>query len=670
MKLKTLVASIALAYSPIYAQTLTQQAFETSEYFRSRALSSVNASTAYSRGYTGKGSKIAILDSGIDKNNPEFEGRILVQRDFTNSGTTQDTAGHGTHVAGIAAAAKNGNPLTTHGIAFDSNLIIGKISTGRFVLSGPMLSGLQWANLAGADVANISANFALSQTNLQAKQIAPGIYSTIYTNKSTLAGGMNPTQWASALGPNMVVVVAAGNDNTAWTGGLSQLAAATDSKGQLILGGKMIVAGNWNEQTMKGFGPNSNMAGHLCMIAVGNVCQDKYRVSDFYLLAGGTGITSVAIQGSNSTGLSTMTGTSMAAPLISGGVAIIHQMWPQLSGANVVKILLTTANKNLPGYNVNTMGQGLMDLDKATQPIGAIKLAGNKLGMKDPGNNPVLITGGSASTSAMAKLMALDDYDRDFYVNPKAFMAHKISYEFNPKQAAMPYESRNNYSLFNNYNDRVYAESGPISMAVYLDYNNQLPNMIEMGYSKQYKEVTYKVSYGTFYETSTWLGNSISGFNGIGNNKASSTHYVNFGADKWFNNTNLYANIAHGLTYTNANSENIKKISTVLSYSWTIGLEQKVNNKHSIGLMAYQPVSVYRAGAEINAPVGLDSDFNVITKSYANLAADIKEKRLGVYHKFSYNNLKAFAFLETRQNFKGIEGAKDNAIGLQITKQF
>jgi hypothetical protein len=87
--------------------------------------------------------------------------------------------------------------------------------------------------------------------------------------------------------------------------------------------------------------------------------------------------------------------------------------------------------------------------------------------------------------------------------------------------------------------------------------------------------------------------------------------------------------------------------------------------------MAYQPVSVYRANATLVAPVGLDSQFNIIQSSRVSLAADVKETRLGLYHKFdNAKGLKSLAYLETRQNFKGQDGVTDTAVGLQLTGQF
>ena len=668
MKLKLLASSIALICTQLSAQTTG--VWETSEYYKSRTLAPIKASTAYARGYTGKGSIIAVLDSGIDISNEDFKnGKILFVKDFSNSGSIIDKVGHGTHVAGIAAGARNG--LGIHGVAFDANLIIGKVTANGFVTVNSLIPAVQWAAGNKADVINLSINFKLTQSSINAQLVSPGVYKTAYTNTANLPGGMNAQQWASALSGETVLVVAAGNDNTPWSGGISQLAAVTDSKGNLLLGGKMIIAGNWNSQTNKSVGPNNNGAAQLCMVMVGTTCQDKYKVSDFYLLAPGTGITSSVPTTVNKSGLSTMSGTSMAAPAVSGGVAIVHQMWPQMTGANVVRLLLVTANKNLPGYSVTTMGQGMMDLDRATRPVGAVGIptTGRLSGATVASVGPIIVTSGSAGTGKTTGLMVLDSFERDFYVNSKVLTGYNQIKDFNAIQSSMPYSTQNNYALFNNYTDQIRARVDNIEVAMYKD--NQTPNMVEFAVNKPVGNINIRYSAGMFSEANTWLGNSVSGFSSQGNNVASTTQFVGVGASQAFGDTKVYANAQHGVTFTRASSTNIKNISPALSYSWTLGAERKLDSKNTLGMMLYQPVSVYHARADITAPVGLDSDFNIVQQHRGSLAADVREVRAGVYYKFSEkNSTDVTAFLENRQNFRGQEGVKDHAVGFVVNQRF
>ena len=276
MKLRALTASIVLAYSQLHAQTTAPSYWQTGEYYTSRALDPIKASSAYARGYTGKGSTIAILDTGINTTGAEFgNGKIVLSKDFSGSGNINDNVGHGTHVAGIAAAGRNGVGMM--GLAFDANLMIAKVTNSNMLTMAPVIAGLDWAAVNGAHVANLSSNISLPASSIGAKMIAPGVYSSTFTNKGGAPAniGLNTTQWGAAMKNDIVLVVAAGNDSTAYAGGITQMATAVDSKNNLLLGGRMLVVGAWDpyKNAIASF---SNQAGSLCTVMVGNVCQDKY----------------------------------------------------------------------------------------------------------------------------------------------------------------------------------------------------------------------------------------------------------------------------------------------------------------------------------------------------------------------------------------------------------
>ena len=122
----------------------------------------------------------------------------------------------------------------------------------------------------------------------------------------------------------------------------------------------------------------------------------------------------------DSDGYMTMSGTSMSAPHVTGAMGIIHQMWPHMKGENLTKLLLNTADKNLINYDVNVHGQGLLDLDAATEPYGAVGIP-----LTGRTNGPVInLTGISFSSGAYVpsnllnlQVMVLDGFERDYYVN-------------------------------------------------------------------------------------------------------------------------------------------------------------------------------------------------------------------------------------------------------------
>ncbi|CAI8754432.1 hypothetical protein EMIT0P171_150032 [Pseudomonas sp. IT-P171] len=96
--------------------------FETLEYQGQQGLAVINASALYARGGTGQGVAVALVDSGLNSNLPEFQGRIADPGfDYVeNRAGTFDRVGHGTQMAGILAANKDDQGM--HGVAFNAQL--------------------------------------------------------------------------------------------------------------------------------------------------------------------------------------------------------------------------------------------------------------------------------------------------------------------------------------------------------------------------------------------------------------------------------------------------------------------------------------------------------------------------------------------------------------------
>ena len=386
--------------------------FETTEAENGAVLVTY-ANHAYARGWTGKGSTALILDTGIDQDHPEFTGKVKYLWDAGYATPYEDENGHGSHVAGIVSANKDEAGI--HGIAYDANLAIAKIGEANGISLSGAKQALNWAKqYDDIVVANLSANTNYSPAY---KSSIADQGNGVFTNDHVVYGGSNyynledPTTWKDVIPDELVLVVSAGNTNLGYVQNPATFASAVDSNNNLEFDGRMLIAGNWNTSTQTIDGAKS---GHVCKDYT-TQCNDTYKTSDFYILAPGTNINSV----NNGGGYTRMSGTSQAAPVITGGVAIVHQLWPYMQGKNIAQLLLQTANKDLSNYSVTTHGQGLLDLDKATQPVGelGISLTGRT-------GTTATISGGMSISgvddgviASLSSVSAIDNFDRDFKVD-------------------------------------------------------------------------------------------------------------------------------------------------------------------------------------------------------------------------------------------------------------
>ena len=112
--------------------------------------------TAWNKTKGNKNVRIGIVDSGIDAGHPDVKGKIAARRDFVSfSSGANDSIGHGTHVAGIAAA-NTGNRRGVAGGCPNCKLLIAK-SVGAFGGSDADIArGINWSVNNGADVVNLS----------------------------------------------------------------------------------------------------------------------------------------------------------------------------------------------------------------------------------------------------------------------------------------------------------------------------------------------------------------------------------------------------------------------------------------------------------------------------------------------------------------------------------
>ena len=106
---------------------------------------------------SGRGTRVAVLDTGVDLTHPDVVGRGVQARSFVPGETAQDGQGHGTHVLGTACGPAAPVLGPRYGVAPDAEVFVGKVlSDAGSGTDAAILAGINWAVLQGCDVVSMS----------------------------------------------------------------------------------------------------------------------------------------------------------------------------------------------------------------------------------------------------------------------------------------------------------------------------------------------------------------------------------------------------------------------------------------------------------------------------------------------------------------------------------
>lgn len=279
---------------------------------------------------TGAGVVVAVIDTGVQSTHPDLRptvagGATRVLRGTTfltpdgggpnlsGSPGTADSNGHGTHVAGIIAAARD-NGIGVEGIAPDAQILpVRALDGSGFGWSSDVAASIMWSHQQGADVINLS---------LAGPGQSAAISAAIDAVSTDASRGKAPT----------AVIAAAGNSGTFY----SQM---------------------WP-------------AAHPRVIAVGStdsldrVASSSSQGSYLDVTAPGVNIISTCAP----TGYCYRSGTSMASPLVAGAAALLRQQDPRRDGASIKSILeRSTFDVEREGFDTAS-GWGRVDIATALDP--------------------------------------------------------------------------------------------------------------------------------------------------------------------------------------------------------------------------------------------------------------------------------------------------------------
>ncbi|EIJ6626518.1 S8 family serine peptidase [Campylobacter upsaliensis] len=314
----------------------------------------IGSKEAYKLTITGDGIRVGVIDSAISGEHPSLKDKVLEQTFSTVNGKTYtpdysvDT--HGSHVAGIIGAKyiDENNP---HGVAYDAKLY-GVQIFGNNKSSGAKFDTPNVYNYFKDKDVKIINNSWNSTLYPVVSMVEPGRYSLTLKNYSStqLLQQIHSNQTAKELNDlarekKTLVVFAAGNEG-------------------IISPGIMALSPLYNEELRSFLAVGSvdssqitrNQDGKLVVSAKGlsGFSNGLLGAENFSLVAPGSNISNVnaaymqpVVFGRPDNKLyRTQSGTSMAAPMISGGAALVAQRFPFLNGKQIADVLLSTANKD------------------------------------------------------------------------------------------------------------------------------------------------------------------------------------------------------------------------------------------------------------------------------------------------------------------------------------
>src|SRR5262252_798140 len=321
-------------------------------------------------GLTGAGIGVAVIDSGITSwhddltNNssklyPYGNQRVAKFVDFVNGRTLPyDDNGHGTHVAGTIAGNGYDSLGQKAGMAPDASLVSLKVLDANGVGSiGNIIAALNW----------VAANAKTYNIRVVNMSVGAFIHESYWTDPLTLAAKVVTDQ-------GITVVTAAGN--------LGKNSAGQEQYGGITAPGNapwvLTVGASSTMGTLTRF--DDTMAAFS---SSGPSYIDFEAKPD--LVAPGVGTVSLAVPGSTFYSLKSqyllnglrplgskpylaLSGTSMAAPVVSGSVVLMLQANPKLT-PNLVKAILQYTAQQYPGYSPLRQGAGFLNT------LGAVRLA-------------------------------------------------------------------------------------------------------------------------------------------------------------------------------------------------------------------------------------------------------------------------------------------------------
>ena len=401
-------------------------------------LDMINAAAAYARGATGAGETILIMEYGVYENHREFSGDGKIETGISRFLPPDDIRpSHGTAVTALAVGNRDGEMIVNaegkdegvnmHGVAFDAKAYVWQTRTrgdpGRIIdLQVPIASVVSTKTRDQGNVEFLEPIFlrdegAIINFSHSPMSGAISVYDGEVVKEHLAMTAALLAQSDKSPADKKIVVWSAGN-----AGGLvddNEAPVVSDSPNLVqglgvyfpeLRGHVLAVVSLQEDGSLASYSSRCGIAKDFCIAAPGDklVSADWLGESDYILFGG----------------------TSAAAPVVSGSLAVLRQFFRrQLGNTELVNRLLATANREGRYTDSDTYGHGLVDLDKATRPVGQMStgLSG------DPNRQPLAgirfaLSGDAFGTAMQAQLAevefaAFDELDAPFFLSADTWVS-------------------------------------------------------------------------------------------------------------------------------------------------------------------------------------------------------------------------------------------------------
>lgn len=320
----------------------------------------IKAEEAWKLGYTGKGIIVAIIDSGVNYNHVDLKDHLWYDGNnsypgynFLSPGTAPtDNKGHGTHCTGVVGGDGTSGKVT--GVAPDATLMCLKVNDNSTSLS-TLVEAVEYAVDKGADVISISKNGW-----------------TDNSSRETFRNLFNNT-----LSANIITVVSAGNYRANLSSNMpvpGNVMAPADCPPPYLHPDQTLIGGTSGVMCIGSVGYDNVVASFSSQ---GPVTWEGTSYNDYPynsgakmglirpdLVAPGEDI--ISLNNTSNNGFVTTDGTSISTPIVAGAIALMLEKNPDLTPAEICRILENTATK-LTTKKSNDYGSGCIDVLKAVQ---------------------------------------------------------------------------------------------------------------------------------------------------------------------------------------------------------------------------------------------------------------------------------------------------------------